>query len=80
MDGGQPAPMRVASPGDFDGELTTIDPRDVTVVETASRGKVTIIVSVEGEDVKRLEPIAQAQGKQPGDVVADLLRKAELVG
>ena len=38
------------------------------------------VISIEGEDAKRLERIAEAQGKKPGDVVADLLRDAEQVG
>jgi hypothetical protein len=37
-------------PGDFDDELDAIDPRDVQVVEAGSGGKVTIVMSVEGED------------------------------
>jgi hypothetical protein len=34
-------------------------------------------VGVEGEDAKRLEPIAEARGKEAADVVAELLRDAE---
>jgi hypothetical protein len=36
-----------------------------------------ILISVEGEDVQRLERIARARGKAPGDVVAELLRDAD---
>jgi hypothetical protein len=36
-----------------------------------------ILVSVEGEDARRLERIAEAGGKTPHDVVAELLRNAD---
>ncbi|TMK40892.1 MAG: hypothetical protein E6G56_05720 [Actinobacteria bacterium] len=67
-------------PGDFDAELATIDPRHVEVHEGNPDAKLRILISVEGEDAKRLERIAGARGKKPGDVVADLLRDAEQVG
>jgi hypothetical protein len=35
------------------------------------------LVSVEGEDAQRLERIAEARGKSPHDVVAELLRDAD---
>ena len=63
-------------PGDFDDELDAIDPRDVQVVESGSGGKVTIVVSVEGEDAKRLERIATERGQGVDQVVADLVRNA----
>jgi hypothetical protein len=63
-------------PGDFDDELDAIDPRDVQVVEAGSGGKVRIVVSVEGEDAKRLEQIAAERGQGVDQVVADLVRKA----
>jgi hypothetical protein len=44
---------RDPQPGDFDDELDAIDPRDVQVIEAGSGGKVTIMVSVEGEDASR---------------------------
>ena len=63
-------------PGDFDDELDAIDPRDVQVVEAGSGGKVRIVVSVEGEDAKRLEQIAAERGQGVDQVIADLVRKA----
>ncbi len=63
-------------PGDFDDELAAIDPRDVQVVEAGSGGRVTIVISVEGEDAKRLERIATERGQGVDQVVADLVRNA----
>jgi hypothetical protein len=63
-------------PGDFDDELDAIDPRDVQVVEAGSGGKVRIVVSVEGQDAKRLEQIAAERGQGVDQVVADLVRRA----
>jgi hypothetical protein len=63
-------------PGDFDDELDAIDPRDVQVVEAGSGGKVTIVVSVEGEDARRLERIASERGQGVDQVAADLVRNA----
>lgn len=63
-------------PGDFDADLAAIDPRDVQVVEAGSGGKVTIVVGIEGEDAVRLEKLATKRGQKPGEVVAELIRKA----
>jgi hypothetical protein len=49
----------------------------VTVRDGDPAATLRILVSVEGEDAKRLERIATAQGKPPSDVVADLLRAAD---
>ena len=65
-----------AQPGDFDDELAAGDPRDLQVVEAGSGGKVRIVVSVEGEDAKRLEQIASERGQGVDEVVADLVRHA----
>lgn len=64
-------------PGDFDPELATIDHRYVEVHGGDPDAKLRILVSVEGEDAKRLERIAEERGKKPGDVVAELLRDAD---
>lgn len=63
-------------PGDFDDELAAIDPRDVQVVAAGSGGKVTIVVSVEGDDAKRLDRIATERGQAVDQVIADLVRHA----
>jgi len=64
-------------PGDFDADLATLDPRYVEHHDGDPDAKLTILVSVEGEDAERLERIAAARGKKPGDVVAELLRDAD---
>jgi hypothetical protein len=48
----------------------------VQAVEAGSGGKVTIVVSVEGEDARRLERIATERGQAVHQVVADLVRNA----
>ena len=63
-------------PGDFDAELDAIDPRDLQAVEAGSGGKLTMVVSVEGEDARRLERIATERGQAVHQVVADLFRNA----
>jgi hypothetical protein len=65
------------SPGDFDADLESLAPELVTVHEGHPEAMLRILVSFEGEDASRLERIASAQGKSPGDVVADLLRAAD---
>lgn len=64
-------------PGDFDAELAKIDPRYIEADAGDPDATLRILVSVEGEDAKRLERIAEARGKKPGDVVAELLRDAD---
>lgn len=68
-----PAPQ----PADFDTELSTIDPRYVEAHEGDPDASLRILVSVEGEDAKRLERIAEARGQKRDDVVAELLRDAD---
>lgn len=63
-------------PGDFDADLAAVDPREVQVVEAGSGGKVTIVVGIEGDDAVRLEKLATKRGQKPGEVVAELIRKA----
>jgi hypothetical protein len=64
-------------PGDFDAELALLDPSAVLHHDGDPEASLRILVSVEGEDARRLERIAEARGKKPGDVVAELLRDAD---
>jgi hypothetical protein len=64
-------------PGDFDPVLATIDPRYVEHRDGEPAATLRILVSIEGEDARRLERIADERGKTPHDVVADLLRAAD---
>jgi hypothetical protein len=64
-------------PGDFDADLATLDPRYIEVHDGDPAALLRIMVSVEGEDARRLQRLAGAQGKKPGEVVADLLRDAD---
>jgi hypothetical protein len=64
-------------PGEFDAVLAHIDPQYVERHAGDQDARVRILVSVEGDDVERLERIAQDRGKTPHDVVAELLRDAD---
>jgi hypothetical protein len=59
-----------------DAVLSHITRRYVERHEGDPKARVRILVSVEGDDVQRLERIAQARTKPPDDVVAELLRDA----
>lgn len=63
-------------PGDFDQELAALDPREIQVVEAGSDAKVTLVVSLEGEDASRLERLASERGQGVDEVVAELVRNA----
>jgi hypothetical protein len=64
-------------PGDFDAVLASLDSQYVERHEGDPAAKLRILVSVEGDDARRLERIAEARGKTPHDVVAELLRDAD---
>ena len=64
-------------PGDFDAVLATIDAAYVERHDGDLNATLRILVSVEGEDARRLERIAEARGRTPHDVVAELLRDAD---
>jgi uncharacterized Fe-S cluster-containing radical SAM superfamily protein len=57
--------------------LATIDSKYVERHGGDPAATVRIVLSVEGEDARRLERIAEARGKTPHDVVAELLRDAD---
>lgn len=63
-------------PGDFDAELDCAQPDQIKIHEGNPDARLTILVSVEGDDAKRLERIASERGQQPGEVVSQLLRSA----
>jgi hypothetical protein len=64
-------------PGDFDEFLRTVDPSEIEFHEGNPDAKVTIMVSVKGEDAARLERIATERGQRVDEVVSDLLRAAK---
>ena len=61
-------------PGDFDGDLNTIDSRYVKSHRAAPDAGVRIVVSIEGEDAKRLQRVSAARGESPSELIAELLR------
>ncbi len=63
-------------PGDFDADLTAMDPRYVEVHVGNPDAKLTIVVGVEDEDAERLQQLATSRHQRPAEVVADLLRSA----
>jgi hypothetical protein len=64
-------------PGDFDAKLALLDESAVEYQDGDRAARLRVLVSVEGEDATRLERIAEARGKTPGEVVAELLRDAD---
>jgi hypothetical protein len=64
-------------PGDFDALLEDLSETDVVVREGDPEAHVRILVSVEGEDARRLQRISEARGQSPHDLVAELLRDAD---
>lgn len=63
-------------PGDFDAELDRATSDQIEVHEGNPSATLTIVITVEGDDAKRLEQIATERGQQPGEVVSELLRSA----
>lgn len=63
-------------PGDFDAELDQASPDQIEMHAGNPDAKLSILISVEGDDAKRLERIANERGRQPGEVVSELLRSA----
>jgi hypothetical protein len=60
-------------PGDFDAEF---DHAQIEIHKGSPDARLSILVSVEGDDAQRLERIASERGKQPGEVVSAHLRSA----
>jgi hypothetical protein len=63
-------------PGDFDAELVDLDPREVHRSEGDPAARLSLEVTVHGDDADKLRQIAHTRGQRPSDVVADLLRSA----
>ena len=64
-------------PGDSVADLATIDARFVEVHRGDPRAKVRIVVSIEGEDARRLQRLSATRGEKPTELIAELLRDAE---
>jgi hypothetical protein len=64
-------------PGSFDAELKTVDPRFIDAHRGDPNAKVRVVLSIEGEDAKRLQRISAARGETPGELIAELLREAD---
>lgn len=62
-------------PGDFDAELDRARSDQIEIHEGNPDAKLSILLSVEGDDAKRLEQIANKRRQQPGKVVSELLRR-----
>jgi hypothetical protein len=63
-------------PGDFDEELTHVDPADIDVVEASRRRSLVVQFTLDGDDAAALQKIAHDQGEKPGEVVRSLIRAA----
>jgi hypothetical protein len=67
---------RDPQPGDFDADLTAVDPRYVEAYRGNPDAKLTIIVGGEDEDAERRQQLGARRQQRPAEVVADLLRSA----
>ena len=63
-------------PGDFDAELADVDTRNVHRSPGNPDARLSLGVTVHGDDADKLRQIAHTRGQRPSDVVADLLRSA----
>ena len=64
-------------PGDFDAELARLDDSAFERHEGRPGAKLRMLTAVKGEDLARLERIAQARGPKPSDLLAELLSAAD---
>ena len=55
-------------------ELDRARPGQIEMHKGNPDAELSILVSVEGDDAKRLEKIANERGQRPGEVVSELLR------
>lgn len=63
-------------PGNFDAEVDRARSDQIEIREGNPDAKLSIVVTVEGDDARCLERIATKRGQQPGEVVSQLLRGA----
>ena len=64
-------------PEDFDAVLGALPPDSVEHHAGDPDARLRILVSVDGDDARRLQHLAETHDKTPHDVVADLLRDAD---
>ena len=63
-------------PGDFDSELDRARCDQIELHKANPEAKLSILVSIEGDDAKHLERVSTERGQQPGEVISQLLRSA----
>jgi len=63
-------------PGDFDAELDRLSPDEVSEHPGDPSARLTLHLTLEGDEAETLRRIARARGQRPSDVVAALLRSA----
>lgn len=63
-------------PGDFDAELDHARSDQIEIHEGNPNAKLSILVSVEGDDAERLERSPPSAANESGEVVSELLRSA----
>lgn len=64
-------------PGDFDSDLTGLDPRYVHLSDGEPDSRLFVAVGIQGDDVARLQRVSEARGKTPARTIAELLREAD---
>jgi hypothetical protein len=63
-------------PGDFDAEIDRARPDQIELHNGNPDAKLSLLVSVEGDDAKRLQQIADERGQRPDEVISEFLRSA----
>lgn len=61
-------------PGDFDAELARLGPDDVTDRPGDPAARLSLQITLEGDDADALRRVAHERGQRPSEVVADLPR------
>jgi hypothetical protein len=63
-------------PGDFDAEPARLDLSDVTQRPGDRAARLSLQITLDGDDACALRRIAHARGQCPSEVIANLLRTA----